>query len=121
MNRVEQAIQDGDLNGAWDMFKAAAKKISNKGKEMLFHDKEKGKVHPAPPHEASSHEHHEKKSSAEEASSPAFVAEMEKFYQLFDVFFKAAMEMWEKQAPPPPATSSDLVYYMIIPTKKTSD
>lgn len=119
LNRVERAIEDGDLNGAWDMFKAAAKKIGNKGKEMLSHDKDKSKVHPAPHHDAPQ-EHHEGTPSAEETFSPAYAAELEKFYQLFDVFFKAAMAMWEKQAAPQ-TTSSDLVYYMIMPTKKISD
>lgn len=112
LNKVEQAIDSGDLAGAWDMFKEAAKKIGNKGHKLLFHGKDDGKEHQVPPHE-----HHPAHQEAEETLSPAYVAEMEKFYQLFDVFFKATMAMWEKQAAAP-STSSDLVYYMIMPTEK---
>ena len=122
LNQVEQAIDRGDLEGAWDMFKAAAKKVVSGGKDMINKAKEKIKGHAQAPHheelvpQAPQHEgphatHHEE-------PSPEFIAEMEKFYKLFDVFFKAT-ESWEKHtAPPPqpPPTTSELVYYMILPS-----
>jgi hypothetical protein len=120
LNQVEQAIDRGDLEGAWDMFKAAAKKVVNGGKDMINKAKEKIKGHSQAPHHEELAPHEGPHATHHEEPSPEFIAEMEKFYKLFDVFFKAT-ESWEKHtAPPtpPPPTSSDLMYYMIMKSRE---
>jgi hypothetical protein len=139
LNKVEQAMDSGDLSKAWDMFKAAAKGVINGGKDMVNKAREKLKGH-STAHEqqhtaahdqqhTAGHDQHQQQHTAgrevvEEEFTPEYYAEMEKFYALFDRFFKVVTTTWDNQKEkegiqPQPSenTSSDLVYYLIEPSK----
>lgn len=94
---LERAMDSEDLEGAWDMFKSAAKKVVAGGKKVIAKAKEKiqnASVRPpaSPAHSVYTHE-----GKIEMEFPPEFYQEMEKFFKLFEMFFQASENMWQKQ------------------------
>jgi hypothetical protein len=112
LDKVEQAMAIGDLEGAWDRFKNAAKGAFQGGKDLLNQAKEKLKgLHHHEYHEH--HEHHESGGKEMVELTPEFYKEMDRFYNLFEAFFKAVAESKEKQAGTQDKPVSSLVYYVL--------
>ena len=123
MDQVRRAVDAGDLEGAWDMFKSAAKKVVAGGKKVVAEGKkviskakekiQNATVHPpqAPAHTVYAHE--TKSGKMEIEFPPEYYQEMEKFYKLFELFFQATETMWQKRqeqmCTPPEQESSEPV------------